>query len=300
MLILICDQFDPSLPQRLARFGEVTEDPKRLPDAKIALVRSKTRCTSDWIARAPKLEVIIRGGVGTDNIDAHAAKARGIQVRNTPAASSIAVAELAFALMLAVPNRLIEAHNALKRGQFLKKEILRTELFGKTLGLIGIGRIGSEIAKRAVAFEMRVMAYDPFLKHTANATMAPSMLNLLRAADYISLNMPLTGETRGLINKDTISLMKDEVVIINTGRGKCVVEEDLAEALKSGKVAAYATDVWYSDPPDPSCPLLSATNVIMTPHIGANSKENLLRIGDEVVALIEEYSARKAGGVKHD
>jgi D-3-phosphoglycerate dehydrogenase len=290
MLILICDAFDPSLPKRLERFGEVTEDAARLAEAEVALVRSKTKCSADWIAAAPKLKLIIRGGVGIDNIDAKAAKERGIEVRNTPKASSVAVAELAFALMLAVPNRLIDAHNALKlEGKFLKKEIKRTELLGKTLGLVGIGRIAQEVAKRAVAFGMRVLAYDPFVKQSDVAILVPTLKELLRQADYLSLHTPLTDDTKGMINKETIAAMKDGVVIINTGRGKCIVEDDLAAALKSGKVACYATDVWYSDPPDPSSPLLAAPNVVMTPHLGASSKENLLRIGDEVVALLEEW-----------
>jgi D-3-phosphoglycerate dehydrogenase len=292
MVILICDAFDPSLPKRLERFGEVTDDAARLKDADVALVRSKTKCTAEWIAGAPKLKLIIRGGVGLDNVDQAAAKARGIEVRNTPAASSVAVAELAFALMLSVPNRLIEAHNAMKEGKFLKKEIKRTELFGKTLGLVGIGRIAAEVAKRAAAFGMRVTAYDPYVKHSDVAILVPSLKDLLRQADYVSMHVPLSDETKNLINKETIATMKDGVVIVNTGRGKCIVEADLAEALKSGKVAAYATDVWYSDPPDPSSPLLSAPNVIMTPHIGASSKENLLRIGNEVVTLLEEFGKR--------
>ena len=292
MLILICDAFDSSLPKRLERFGEVSEDATRLPEADVALVRSKTKCTAEWIAGAPRLKMIIRGGVGLDNIDQTAAKARGIEVRNTPAASSVAVAELAFTLMLAVPNRLIEAHNAMKEGKFLKKEIKRTELFGKTLGLVGIGRIAAEVAKRAAAFGMRVMAYDPYVKHSDVAILVPSVKELFRQADYVSLHVPLSDETKNMINKEAIAQMKDGVVIVNTGRGKCIVEADLAEALKSGKVAAYATDVWYSDPPDPSSPLLSAPNVIMTPHIGASSKENLLRIGNEVVALLEEWTKK--------
>ena len=290
MLILICDAFDASLPKRLEKFGEVTDDVARLKETEVALVRSKTKCTAEWIASAPKLKLIIRGGVGLDNVDAKAARERGIEVRNTPAASSVAVAELAFALMLAVPNRLIEAHNAMKEGKFLKKEIKRTELFGKTLGLIGIGRIANEVAKRAAAFGMRVLAFDPFVKHADHAILVPTLKDLIRQADYISLHVPLNDDTKGMINKDTLAVMKDGVVIVNTGRGKCVVEEDLAQALKSGKVAAYATDVYYSDPPDASSPLLSAPNVIFTPHIGASSKENLLRIGNEVVALLEEKS----------
>jgi D-3-phosphoglycerate dehydrogenase len=292
MLILICDAFDSSLPKRLERFGDVTEDASRLAEADVALVRSKTKCTAEWIAGAPRLKMIIRGGVGLDNIDQAAARARGIEVRNTPAASSVAVAELAFTLMLAVPNRLIEAHNAMKEGKFLKKEIKRTELFGKTLGLVGIGRIAAEVAKRAAAFGMRVMAYDPYVKHSDVAILVPSVKELFRQADYVSLHVPLSDETKNMINKETIAGMKNGVVIVNTGRGKCIVEADLADALKAGKVAAYATDVWYSDPPDPSSPLLAAPNVIMTPHIGASSKENLLRIGNEVVSLLEEWTRK--------
>ena len=117
----------------------------------------------------------------------------------------------------------------------------------------------------------------------------PTVKELFQQSDYISLHTPLTDETRGMINKESIGNMKNGVVIVNTGRGKCVVEEDLVEALKAGKVGAYATDVWFSDPPDPACPLLTAPNVIMTPHIGASSKENLLRIGDEVVELLEKW-----------
>ena len=289
MLILICDAFDKSLPERLAKFGDVTEDGARLPQAEVALVRSKTKCTAEWLAGAPKLKLIIRGGVGLDNVDLKAAKERGVEVRNTPAASAVAVAELAFCLMLAVPNKLVEAHNALREGKFLKKEIKRTELFGKTLGLVGLGRIASEVARRAAAFGMRVLAYDPFVKRSDVAIVVPTLKELLGQADYISMHVPLTDETRGMIKASTIAEMKGGVVIVNTGRGKCIVEEDLAQALANGKVGAYATDVWYSDPPDPTSPLLAAPNVLMTPHIGANSKENLLRIGDEVVALLEKW-----------
>lgn len=288
MLILICDAFDPSLPQRLAAFGEVTEDMGRLAQADVALIRSKTKATAEWLAQAPNLKLIIRGGVGLDNVDRAAAEARGIVVRNTPRASSVAVAELAMAMMLAIPNRLVEAHNSMKEGKWLKKELKRTELYGKTLGLIGVGLIGGEVAKRAVAFGMTVLAYDPYVTQHPVATML-SLDEVLARADYISLHTPLTDETKGMINANTLAKMKKGVIIINTGRGKVVVEEDLAAALQSGHVAAYGTDVWYSDPPDPSCPLLSAPNVLMAPHIGASSKENLLRIGDEVVAILQEF-----------
>lgn len=294
MLILICDAFDPSLPEVLRTFGEVTDDINRLAEAEIALVRSKTKCTAQWLASAKKLKLLIRGGVGMDNIDLEAAAAQGIKAVNTPQASAIAVAELTLAMMLALPNRLVEAHNAMKEGKFLKKELKRTELFGKTLALVGIGNIGREVASRARAFGMRVLAYDPYVKTSEAALMVPSLKELLPQGDFVSLHVPLTEETKGLINKQTLSLMKDGAFFINTGRGKCVVEEDVAEALRTGKLAGYATDVYSSEPPEPGNPLLSAPNTLLTPHIGASSKENLLRIGEEVVRIIAEYTGKRA------
>ena len=291
MKILIADAFDASLPDRLKKFGDVATDPSALAKADVVLVRSKTKCTKEYIDGAPNLKLIIRGGVGTDNIDKEYAKTKNITVKNTPKASSVAVAELAFAMMAAVPNRIIEAHNGMKAGKFLKNELKRTELMGKTLGLIGVGRIGTEVAKRARAFGMKVIGYDKVVNQS-DAVLLKSFDEVLAQSDYLSLHTPLTDETKGMIHKETIAKMKDGVVIVNTGRGKCVVEEDLAAALASGKVKAYATDVWYSDPPDPSCPLLSAPNVLMAPHIGASTKENLLRIGDEVVEILEAYQKK--------
>ncbi len=292
MKILISDAFDPSLPERLKRFGEVTEDHSELPEAEVVLVRSKTKCTREYIDSAPALKMIIRGGVGLDNIDLEYAKQKGIKVFNTPEASSIAVAELAFAHLIAIPNRLIEGHMTMKEGKWAKKELKRTELYGKTLGLIGIGRIGTEVAKRAAAFGMKVIATRRS-DIPSEAAELVSLEELLERADFISLHTPLTDETRGMINADSISRMKDGVIIINTGRGAVVNEEDLAAALRSGKVRAYGTDVWLSDPPAPDCPLLSAPNVFMTPHIGASSKENLLRIGDLIVKILEEHYGGK-------
>ncbi|MFC1586936.1 NAD(P)-dependent oxidoreductase [Planctomycetota bacterium] len=288
MKILISDSFHPSLPDRLAQFGEVTDDKSQVADVNVVLIRSKTKCTKEYIDNAPNLKLIIRGGVGLDNVDLDYAKEKGITVHNTPAASSVAVAELAFALMLAPPNRLVEGHNSMARGEWIKKELKRTELMGKTLGLIGIGRIGVELAKRAKAFGMTVIAYDKYVNQSDFADMK-ALNEVLAQADYLSLHTPLTDETKGMINKDTISKMKDGVIIINTGRGKCVNEEDVVAALESGKIGTFATDVWYSDPPPAECPLLKAPNVLMTPHLGASSKENLLRIGDIIVDIISGF-----------
>lgn len=292
MKILISDAFDPSLPEKLSKYGEVTEDKSKLPEVDIVLVRSKTKCRKDYIDEAKNLKMIIRGGVGLDNIDLEYAKSKGIIVQNTAEASSIAVAELAVALMLSLASRVVEGDVSMKKGEWIKKQLKRTELYGKTLGLIGSGRIGSEVAKRTQAFGMKVIAYDPYITSFDFGELKSSLDDLLAESDYISLHTPITDETKGIINKETISKMKDGVRIINTARGKCVVEEDVVEALKNGKIAAYGNDVWYSDPPENS-PLINAPNVVLLPHLGASTKENLLRIGEIVDQQIGKYLKNK-------
>lgn len=288
MKILIADAFDASLPKRLEKFGEVTSDMANLGQAEILLIRSKTKVNKEMIEKAPNLKLVIRGGVGLDNVDQETCKAKNIKVMNTAAASSVAVAEMAMAFLVAIPARLIEAHMAMKEGKFPKKELKRTELFKKTLGLIGAGAIATEVAKRAISFGMKVIAYDPFLS-THPLVELKSLDELLAQSDFISIHTPLTDQTRGMFNKDTFNKMKDNVIIVNTGRGKVIVEEDLTEALNSGKVRAYGTDVWFSDPPPADCPLLTAPNVFMAPHLGASSKENLLRIGDIVFEILSNF-----------
>jgi D-3-phosphoglycerate dehydrogenase len=293
MKILISDAFDPSLPAKLEVFGEVTDDKDRLAEMDVVLVRSKTTCTREYIDNAKNLRLIIRGGVGLDNIDVEYARSKGIQVFNTAEASAVAVAELAFALMISVPTRMVEGHLGMTNREWLKKALKRTELMGKTLGLVGAGNIGTELARRSIAFGMRVIAHDPLIKNHEFVDLV-SLEVLFAEADYISLHVPLTETTQEMFNTETIARLKDGVVIINTARGKCVSEKDMAAALESGKVRAYATDVWYSDPPDESCPLYDAPNVIMTPHLGASSRENMLRIGDVVVRILEDFAQQTA------
>jgi D-3-phosphoglycerate dehydrogenase len=290
MNILIADAFDPSLPKRLEAFGAVGTDLAGLGQAQVLLIRSKTRVTPELLAQAPNLKLVIRGGVGLDNVDRDACKARGIEVLNTAAASSVAVAEMAMAFMVAIPARLIEAHMAMKEGKFPKNELKRTELYQKTLGLIGAGAIATEVARRALGFGMKVIAYDPFLATHPLAELK-TLEEVLAQADYLTIHTPLTDQTRGMFNQAAFGRMKDGVVIINTARGKVVVEADMAAALASGKVRAYGTDVWASDPPAPDSPLLGAPNVFMAPHIGGSSRENLLRIGDTVVEILSRFKA---------
>ncbi len=293
MLILISDAFDAALPEKLAKYGEVTDDKGRLAEAEVVLIRSKTKVMPEYVDSAPKLKLVIRGGVGLDNVDIPYANSKGIQVFNTADASSIAVAELAFALMMALPNHVTRADSTMREKTWAKKELKRSELFNKTLAILGLGRIGTAVAVRAKAFGMRVIAFDPFVYFSDAATMYTDLDEVLSQSDFISMHMPLTDGTKGMLNKDTLAKCKDGAFIVNTGRGKCVVEEDVAEALKSGKLAGYGNDVWFSDPPDWDTPLLNAPNTVLAPHIGASSKENMGRIGAIVDAIIAKYVSEK-------
>ena len=288
MLILLSDAFDSGLPDKLKKFGEVTDDKSLVPEAEVILIRSKTKVTKEYIDSASNLKLVIRGGVGLDNVDLAYAKEKGITVHNTAAASSIAVAELAFTLMIAITNHVAKADKSMHEGKWLKKEMKRTELYLKTLGIIGMGRIGTELAKRAIAFGMKVVAYDPYVKSSDFAEMEKTMKGVFQVSDYVSLHLPLTDETKGLINSESLKDFKEGAYLINTGRGKTIVEDDVAAALRSGKLKAFGNDVWYSDPPENTV-LTDAPNVTMIPHLGASTKENLLRIGDIIEELIEEY-----------
>ena len=289
MLILISDAFDKTLPDKLARYGEVTDDKSRQAEADIILIRSKTKVTKEYIDASPKLKFVIRGGVGLDNVDLVYAREKGIRVENTAEASTVAVAELAFAMIIALPNHIARADRSMREKQWIKKELKRSELMGKTLGILGLGRIGLALAVRARAFGMRVIGWHPDVFFTDFAEINESMEDTIKQSDYISLHMPLLPATKGVINKDSLAWFKDGAYLVNTGRGGCIVEEDVAEALKSGKLAGYATDVWLSDPPDWSTPILSAPNTLLAPHLGASSKENMLRIGHIVDVLISAY-----------
>jgi D-3-phosphoglycerate dehydrogenase len=290
MVILLADAFAPDLPSRLSAFGEVVSDLSALALAEVIVVRSKTKVDSKMIDAAPNLKYIIRGGVGVDTIDVEYAKSKDIVVDNTPEASSLAVAELAFSLMLALPNHIARADASIKQGKWLKKELERSELFGKTLGLVGIGRIAREMAIRAKAFGMRVVAYDKYVFESDVAEMM-SLEDVYAVADYISLHTPLTDETKGMINESTLRLMKKGVRLINTCRGQVVVESDVVAALESGQLGGYATDVFYKEPPEGSV-LLNAPNVILTPHLGASTEENLLRLGDSIERRIRTYVSK--------
>ena len=220
MLILISDAFDKSLPEKLSVYGEVTDDKSRLKDADVVLIRSKTKATKEYIDEAKNLKLIIRGGVGMDNIDKAYCKEKGIIAVNTPKSSAIAVAELAFALMISVPCHIPFYDNTMKKGEW-QKSVKRTELYGKTLCLLGMGNIARKVAERAKAFGMNVVSYDKYVESSDLATMM-SLEDAVKEADYISMHLPYTPETDKMVNKALIEKMTHHPVIINTGRGKCV------------------------------------------------------------------------------
>ena len=284
MLILISDAFDKSLPEKLSVYGEVTDDKSRLNEADVVLIRSKTKATKEYIDSAPNMKLIIRGGVGMDNIDKEYCKEKGIIAVNTPKSSAIAVAELAFALMISVPCHIPFYDSTMKKGEW-QKSVKRTELYGKTLCLLGMGNIARKVAERAKAFGMRVVAYDKYVESSDLAEMM-SLEDAVREADYISMHLPYTPETDKMVNASLIAGMTHHPVIINTGRGKCVDESAMAEALKSGAVSWFCTDVYSSEPPAADNPLLGCETITLTPHVGANTTENLLRIGEEVFETI--------------
>jgi D-3-phosphoglycerate dehydrogenase len=192
--------------------------------------------------------------------------------------------------MISLANNVVTSTIGTREGKWLKKEVKRVELYGKTLGILGLGRIGIALASRAQAFKMRVLGWHPDVNFTDFAEIHHSMTEVLEQSDFISLHMPILEDTKGIINKNTLAHFKDGAFLVNTARGKLIVENDLVEALQSGKLRGYATDVYMSDPPPPDSPILTAPNTILMPHVGAETKENLLRIGVVVDRLIDEYA----------
>ena len=260
---------------------------RTIPEYEVVVVRSATKVTRKVIEAAPKLKLIIRAGIGLDNIDVEAAKEKGIEVANTPAATSISVAELTFGLMLAAVRRLGRASLSMKEHKWEKKALSGTELFGKTLGIIGFGRIGQEVAKRALAFGMKVIAYDVVAVKTDLPVRMVSFDELLSSADIITLHLPLTKETKHLISQAEIEKMKNGVIIINAARGGVVDEAALLEGLNKGKVRAASLDVFEKEPPV-DFSLIDHPEVFATPHIGAAAEEGQKRAGAEVVKILKE------------
>jgi D-3-phosphoglycerate dehydrogenase / 2-oxoglutarate reductase len=296
--ILIADGLAPDGIALLEQIGQVTTNPKittdellaALPDFQALVVRSRTRVTAQILEAGSQLKVVGRAGVGVDNIDVAAAVARGVVVVNSPMAASISVAEHTLALMLALARQVPAADAALKQGRWEKSAFMGTELSGKVLGLIGLGRIGALVANRAAAFGMSVLAYDPFLSadqiRERNAEPA-DIEGVLQRADYLSLHLPLTNDTRGLIGEKQLNMLRRGARIVCAARGGVLDEDALCAALDSGQVAGAALDVFAHEPPMPGS-IATHPRVIASPHIGAQTSEAQARAG---VAIAEEVSA---------
>lgn len=253
------------------------------------LVRSATRITRDALAHADRLKVIGRAGVGVDTIDVEAATERGIAVMNAPAGNTIAAAELALALLLSLIRRVPAADRSMKAGQWDRASFGGTELHRKTLGLVGAGRVGGEVARRARAFGMRVLAYDPFLTPAAAAEMGVELIELdplLKAADVLSLHVPLTDKTRGMLGSRELGLLKSSTVIINAARGGVLDEAALLTHLKEGRIAGAALDVFEQEPLPADHPFRSLPNVVLTPHLGASTEEAQLNVAVEIAEAV--------------
>jgi D-3-phosphoglycerate dehydrogenase len=304
MKVLVCDPISPkgiTLLQQRPEF-QVTVLPKRLSEAELLplvsdvvamIVRSETKVTKKIFEAAPQLRVVGRAGVGVDNIDVEAATQRGVVVMNTPGGNTITTAELTFAMLLSLARKVPQAHGSMVAGKWDRKLYQGVELAEKTLGILGMGRIGGEVAKRALAFGMRVLAYDPFLSEARAKALGVELVGELdavyRDADFITVHMPVTEQTKGMLNAAAFSKMKPKVCIVNCARGEIIVENDLIAALDSGKVAAAGLDVFIEEPLPAEHPFRKHANITLTPHLGASTGEAQEKCGIEVAEVVAGY-----------
>lgn len=304
MKILVCDPISPkgiALLQQRPEL-EVVVLPKRLSEAELLpvvkdvvamVVRSETKVSAKVIEAAPKLRVVGRAGVGVDNVDVDAATQHGVVVMNTPGGNTISTAELTFSMLLSLARKVPQAYASMASGKWDRKQFQGTELHGKTLGVLGLGRIGGEVAKRALAFGMKVCAYDPFLTEARARALGIELASELdavyRDADFITVHMPVTEQTRGMLNAAAFAKMKPKVCLVNCARGEIIVEADLLSALDSGKVAAAALDVFATEPLPADHPFRKHAGIILTPHLGASTQEAQEKCGIEVAEVLTAY-----------
>ena len=298
MKIVIADKVSPSTLKVFAEHPDwVVVQPDKetlaseLSNADAIIVRSATFVDAAMMDKAPRLRVIGRAGVGVDNVDLDAATKRGIVVMNTPGGNAVAVAEHTFGLMLSMARFLVRAHTTMSAGKWEKKTLQGTELRGKTLGIVGLGRVGVEVSRRAQAFGMKVVAHDPYvapsLAQQLNVAMMP-LDDLFAQSDYITLHVGLTPQTHGMINAEAIRKMKKGVRLVNCARGELLNEAAVIEALQSGQLGGAALDV-YSNEPLKDSPLVSLPNVILTPHIAGSTHEAQEAVGVQVALQVREY-----------
>lgn len=304
--VLLLDGIDPAGVAVIEKTGEITP----LVHSKLArekllelvadvdgiVVRSATSVDRELILRAPRLKVVGRAGVGVDNVDIEAATERGVLVMNSPGGSTTTTAEHAIAMLFSLARSIPQAYLALKNGKWEKSRFKGTEITGKTLGVVGLGRIGSEVSRKCQAMGMNVIAYDPFINADTPLSSGLTLVRLEQIwehADFITFHVPLSEETRNLVNKETIARMKDGVRIINCARGGIVNEADLDEALKSGKIAGAALDVFETEP-NTETPLLAEDNFIATPHLGASTVEAQRKVSEDICRQVSDFLIRKS------
>lgn len=301
MKVLIADALSDKAVEIL-RSAELTVDTKTglkgeelqaiISDYDALIVRSATKATKDIIDKGTNLKIIGRAGIGVDNVDVTAATEKGIVVMNTPQGNALAAAEHSIALMFAAARKVAYADRTMKEGKWEKKSLMGMELYEKTLGVIGIGNIGSIVAEKAVALGMRVIAYDLYISKEFAHGIGVELVDfdtLLKESDFIAIHVPLVKETRGMFNKDTIAKMKRGVTIINVARGPIVVEKDLLDALNSGQVGCAALDVFDEEPPPKENPLVLSEKTICTPHLGASTKEAQDKVAIDIANQIVDY-----------
>ncbi len=300
MKILVCDKTEVECIDRMRAAGlsvDIRDDVTAeqlftvLPGYDGMVVRSRTKVRQSLLEVCPNLKVIVRGGVGLDTIDVEFARAQGVTVMNTPLASSASVAELTIGFMFALARSIYQTTASMKSEKWEKKAFEGDEIGGKTLGLIGVGNIGKAVASRAIALGMTVIAYDPYAHLVDGVTMIPTLDELLPRVDYLSLHLPKTRESAGMIGKAQLDKMKNGARIINCGRGGIIDEQALYEALTNGKLAGAALDV-FSDEPPTDWKLIKLPNVIGSPHLGAATKEAQGRVGAEVAEKLIEFAQK--------
>ncbi len=298
MKVVVADKISPSASAIFTEHGDwtvVSPDKEalagQLADADAILVRSATFVDAAMMDKAPKLRVIGRAGVGVDNVDLDAATKRGIVVMNTPGGNAVAVAEHTFGLMLSLARHLVRAHTTMQAGKWEKKTLQGTELRGKTLGVVGLGRVGIEVSRRALAFGMKVIAHDPYvapsLAQQLNITLA-TLDEVFAQSDYITLHVGLTPQTQGMINAESIRKMKKGVRLVNCARGELLNDAAVVEALQSGQLGGVALDV-YSNEPVKDSPLATMPNVTLTPHIAGSTHEAQEAVGIQIALQVREY-----------
>jgi D-3-phosphoglycerate dehydrogenase len=295
MKVLICDATDAKALKIIEDAGiEVVNRPEITPEELVQaipsfpcmVVRSRTKVTREVLEAAKDLKAVIRAGVGVDNIDVDYAKEKGVKVLNTPTASTQSVAELTIAYLMALARNIPQMTASMKAGKWEKKTFVGSEVSGKTLGLIGSGRIGGAVAEKAKALGMDVIAYDPYLSELPGIRLT-SLDELLQEADYISLHIPHTEETHNILDAAAFKKMKDGVRVINCARGGTIDEDALYQAIQEGKVAGAALDVFATEPPTDS-KLFTLDAVIGSPHVGAGTKEAKERVGLVAAELVIE------------